>query len=116
MGSYLDDKCPLCGSPCIQACRCPLNDRMCENKHWWRRDKITGRPMLLDGPHGSEIEPPSIENLTFDMKDKADDEMWDIVQEACRVNTPAWRSYERLRSKYGMMVRTLNSVKGQGGV
>lgn len=40
-----------------------------------------------------------IKKLIFYMKDETNDALWDIVQEACRVTTPAWRAYEELRSR-----------------
>ena len=41
-----------------------------------------------------------IKKLIFYMKDETDNALWDIVQEACRVTTPAWRAYEELRSRF----------------
>lgn len=51
---WTEDKCPICESKAISACRCPLNDRRCANGHWWRRDKLDDHPIVLDGPHGPE--------------------------------------------------------------
>jgi len=36
--AYWLDKCPVCGKDCIRACRCPRNERWCEDGHHWRRD------------------------------------------------------------------------------
>ena len=45
----------------------------------------------------------TVKDLTFYMGDKTDDELWLIVQEACRGTTPEWRAYERLRGLYSQM-------------
>jgi len=44
-----------------------------------------------------------VKELTFYMRDKTDDELWDIIEEACRASTPLWRAYEVLRSRYMVM-------------
>lgn len=55
MTPYWEDKCPECGGVCVAGCRCPLNDRVCDNGHTWRRDKDTDEPLLLDTGHGKVI-------------------------------------------------------------
>jgi hypothetical protein len=54
--NYWEDNCPMCGLKCVMACRCPKNDRRCPNGHWWRWEPLVGRPVMLDGPHGSPID------------------------------------------------------------
>ena len=51
---YWKDNCPICEEPCIKACRCPLNDRKCENGHWWRRIENDDIAILEHG-HGEPI-------------------------------------------------------------
>jgi len=41
-----------------------------------------------------------VKDLTFYMGDKSDDEVWDIVREACRGGSREWRAYERLHGRF----------------
>lgn len=47
---YWKDYCPVCGSQCIEGCRCPDNHRKCGNSHHWRRLK-DGRTAIEDKNH-----------------------------------------------------------------
>jgi len=55
-----------------------------------------------------------VKGLVFYMGDKLDDELWLIVQEACRDTTPEWRAYERLRSIYSQMKRKQEQIERAG--
>lgn len=108
--TWADDTCPVCESPAVSACRCPLNDRKCENGHWWRR-RPEGLTFVLDGPHGSPVSivpanKNKVKNLTSYPGDFTTDDLWNIVAEACRKNSFTWRAYERLRTriKYGQRI------------
>jgi len=39
-------------------------------------------------------------SLTYFMADKSDDELWAIVREVCRKDTPSWRACETLSARY----------------
>ena len=41
--------------------------------------------------------------LTFYSDDKSDDELWAIVREACRKDTPTWRAYEVLHGRFTLL-------------
>lgn len=43
---------------------------------------------------------PTIQDLTFDMTGKSDDELWAIVADACRGNSRDWRAYEKLHGRF----------------
>lgn len=45
----------------------------------------------------------NIQELTFDPSLKTYEELWDLVQEVCRVNTEVWRAYETLYSEFTIM-------------
>lgn len=53
---YWLDACPICGGKVVSACRCPDNDRTCEQGHVWTRDRATGAYMVLDAPHGNLLQ------------------------------------------------------------
>jgi hypothetical protein len=44
-----------------------------------------------------------VKDLTFHSADKSDDELWAIVREACRKDTPTWRAYEVLHGRFTLM-------------
>jgi len=45
-----------------------------------------------------------VKDLTFYMGDKTDEELWEIVQEACRGGSREWRAYERLRGRFTFLI------------
>lgn len=51
---YTKDACPECGGKVVAACRCPKNDRVCANRHCWRRLE-DGSAAILNDPHGEPV-------------------------------------------------------------
>lgn len=50
-------------------------------------------------------------SLTYDPSGLSDEELWNLVREACRKDTPTWRAYEALHSKYLTLVRMKEEVE-----
>lgn len=61
---------------------------------------------MTENDRASIIE--NAKELTFSPDGKTDEALWDMVAEECRRTTPAWRAYERLRSKYVVMKRRID--------
>ena len=43
---YWEDECPVCGKLATSACRCPINERTCDNNHTWHYEggnKVLGK-------------------------------------------------------------------------
>ena len=48
-----------------------------------------------------------VKELAFYMGDKSDKELWNIVRETCRIDTPSWRAYEQLYLRHSEMQKRL---------
>lgn len=57
-----------------------------------------------------------LHDLTGDPSEKTTDELWALVREACRGDTPTWRAYERLHSEFNMMQRRDQQASPEAGV
>lgn len=61
-----------------------------------------------------------VKELTFHMGDKTEDELWEIVRDACRSSTKSWRAYEKIHGKfthlknmYASMYRILSKIRSE---
>lgn len=70
INSYWLDHCPVCGGACVDACRCPRNDRRCALGHTWER-LSNGGAFALTAGHGERLAfyPPQVVESVLDETD-----------------------------------------------